>query len=493
MVANDLELTRPPSPLILPEAAVLSLLSGKTENFEGKTRAIDGGALFGVEDQDHWWGVINHSLLVRRVAVGIGGLLNDHHARDPAWSVLNTALLGNAGMLEDFAKRYEKESPPGTTDHVKEGLRILKDADIPDKEKIERILVTHLYGMNGYTEDLVKPSDWTEKILVLADHYATGQIVSLDERFADFKRRHATGGTMPTEEEEFQRISDYCYMLQDELIRDLDLANEDALVDKLKSLPETYEESKLRSILRRPPEKATWTLEAVDRMQKLQALEKEKQKRNTVIFDIGGVVVENPDPKMYEHMMTYLGDKVNLQTLQEVFALTLPDLQTGKITEGEAFKAIQDDLGIQLSVSAQEFFSVDFKTHDEQIRLINELIEKGYKVALLTNTIPSHLSQIKKIVRDTLPLVSEKDLIASCDLGLRKSGERTADEEDIFKQTLLRLGIEPENAVFVDDNHLHVLQAESDEIVSIYYDGSIPLKKLLERQLPHTFEKQVTN
>lgn len=258
------------SRLDLPNAVILSVLTGKTEEIEGIVKTIEGGALFGVPDQEKWWGVLNHSLLVRRVAIGLTDLLNNAREKDDNWQQIDRVLAGNAGLLEDFAKRYEKQEETGVTDHTKAGLLILQNEQIqfPGKEKIMRVLITHLYGMNGYNE---APHDWMEKVLILADHYATGEIVSLEERFADFKKRQSAGSTMPTEDEEFWRIHDYCYQIEKELMDEVGLREED-LIDYLKNLVLSKEELKLRTILRRPPEAAPKTLRAVSRLQQMQKI-----------------------------------------------------------------------------------------------------------------------------------------------------------------------------------------------------------------------------
>lgn len=350
--------------LNLPDHVVLSLLSGKVEEIEGHLKAVEGGALFGVPDQEKWWGVINHSLLVRRVAMGMVNLANQKHQDDPNWQRIDVELVGNAGLLEDFAKRYEKESPAGTTDHAKAGLKILEDEYIQfsGKDEVKRLLVTHLYGMTGYDQ---KPEGWEGKIIILADHYATRDIVSLEERFADFNRRQAIGETMPTQDDESKRVQEYCYQAQAEFLAEVGMTEEE-WITYLKILPETPEESKLREILRRPSEKVPKTLQAVERLQRMQAKEKEaREKRKTVIFDFGGVIVEDPDPGMINHMVSLTGvDRVRLTLgLNQV----APLLQTGKINEAEACERLEQMLGIKITVVApRPFLLLSFKSRRKQ-------------------------------------------------------------------------------------------------------------------------------
>lgn len=261
--------------LNLPHHTVLSLLSGRVEEIEGQLKAVEGGALFGVADQEKWWGVINHSLLVRRVAMGMAELANQVRSDDPTWQKIDVELVGNAGLLEDFAKRYEKETlSDKPIDHAQAGLRILKNESIqfPGKDEVKRLLVTHLYGMTGYNQ---APTDWEGKIIILADHYATGEVVSLEERFADFKKRQKDEKTMSTEDSEFWRIHDYCFRIQREFADAVSMS-EEQLVAYLKNLPESAEETKLREILRRSPEKAPRTLQAIARLQQRQLTTSDK-------------------------------------------------------------------------------------------------------------------------------------------------------------------------------------------------------------------------
>ncbi|MBU2052409.1 hypothetical protein KKH13_04365, partial [Patescibacteria group bacterium] len=353
--------------LNLPHHVVLSLLSGKVEEIEGHLKAVEGGALFGVIDQEKWWGVINHSLLVRRVAMGMANLANQVHKGDQSWCNINVDLVGNGGLLEDFAKRYEKEYPG--MDHVQAGVRILDDESInfPNKDRIKKMLVTHLYGMDGYNDE---PANWEEKIIVLADHYATGEVVSLEERFADFKSRQVHGQTMSTEETEFWRIHDYCYAAQKEFMDTVGMIDESQLIAFLKNLPATAEEIKLREILRRQPEKAPRIVLAVERLQRIQAREKEaREKRNTVIFDFGGVITEDPDPEMINNMVGLSG--IEAGRLEGALNQVVPLIQRGQIDEELACRQLEQILNIQIKVKAEDFFATKFKIKEETKALID--------------------------------------------------------------------------------------------------------------------------
>lgn len=93
---------------------------------------------------------------------------------------------------------------------------------------------------------------------------------------------------------------------------------------------------------------------------------------------------------------------------------------------------------------------------------------KGYQVAILTNTIPSHFIKIKQLLIEAFPQLSEKHIFASFELESRKEGRnKKGKQPDIFQIVLDRLGIKAENAIFLDDNPNYVAQAQDDGITSL--------------------------
>lgn len=83
----------------------------------------------------------------------------------------------------------------------------------------------------------------------------------------------------------------------------------------------------------------------------------------------------------------------------------------------------------------------DFYLYPEMIDFIIELKEKGFKTAVLSNTIESH-----KIAIESRNGYKDFDaVVLSCDCGLEKPDPK------IYKLTAEKLGVKPEECIFIDD------------------------------------------
>lgn len=469
-------------PLRLPDVRVLSVMGGTVEKHNNEYYAVEGGALWGVPDhrKKNIWGVINHSLLVRRVAITIATKLNEKHNADIDWIPLDTELVGNAALLEDFAKRYEKQQPAGITDHVQEAIRIFNNVDLPQKEVISKILRIHLYGMNNYNDE---PTNWTEKVLVLADHYCTHRIVSIDQRNKDFEKRHAESKTMPTSQIEHERVKESRSRYQNELLVELEI-DEKTFVKHLKKLEPDYVEKKLRKIFQRAYKKVPMTIEAVKRLENWQVLEAEKRlKRTTAIFDFGYVLMDyTPD----DQWLQQLAEKAGLSTAEIIgfMKTTEADRLTGNMTDSQACQELQSQYPHANEINPDSFFEIEMILRPEMIAFVNALIEKGIKVAILTNTIPTHLREIKRILYEACPQLPRENIFASCEIGYRKTGTSVSFDEDVFQVVLSRLGISAENAIFIDDNQKYTHQARENDLVALdMLPGDKYIKDLIVHKL----------
>lgn len=162
-----------------------------------------------------------------------------------------------------------------------------------------------------------------------------------------------------------------------------------------------------------------------------------------VIFDMGGVILRTEDPGKREAMAQRLG--TTRRDLEYMLFLSPSALETefGRITEVEHIHNVLKHYGQAIEDHAHfynEFFCGDVM--DEKVIDFIKDLKKNYKVGLLSNA----WMNIRKNLSDYYDFVDIFNVsIFSAEVGLRKPDER------IFKLILDRLGVEAQEAIFVDD------------------------------------------
>lgn len=168
-----------------------------------------------------------------------------------------------------------------------------------------------------------------------------------------------------------------------------------------------------------------------------------------VIFDMGGVILRSMDWSPRESQARRLG--ITRQALEdEVFGNHTAALATvGDCSEAEHWEAVRQALGIpaeEMNAFRDEFWSGDRMDED----LLNFLrgIRPAYKTALLSNAWP----EVRVDIRRKYPgALNAFDLcIFSAEVQLAKPDER------IYRLVCSRLGVRPEEAVFLDDMEKNV-------------------------------------
>jgi FMN phosphatase YigB (HAD superfamily) len=101
------------------------------------------------------------------------------------------------------------------------------------------------------------------------------------------------------------------------------------------------------------------------------------------------------------------------------------------------------------------------------IEFVNQLIEAGIEVAVVTNTIPTHWNKIKQMLLEACPRLSEDHVFASCELSRRKTGKKEDPEFDMFQEVLRRLNLPAQEILFLDDNRAYTAQARENKIAAI--------------------------
>jgi len=160
-----------------------------------------------------------------------------------------------------------------------------------------------------------------------------------------------------------------------------------------------------------------------------------------IIFDLGGVLIENPTPGMISYFAALLG--VKEEEFFDLDRLPLQAFQKGLISEDTFWEKFCFTLRVKkpdIPSLWQEGFKREFKPRPEMFQLASELKENGYKVGLLSNT-----------EAPSMQYFNEQE-ISLFDAVVFSCAENTwKPEKRIYEIALAKLGVQPKEAVFIDD------------------------------------------
>ncbi len=183
------------------------------------------------------------------------------------------------------------------------------------------------------------------------------------------------------------------------------------------------------------------------------------EKIESVIFDWGGVLIDDPRPGILQYCAEAFG--VSLEDYTPVHDSFLDEFHKGKISEERFWRQITGKLGKSMPPARSQWYEAfrsAYVSKQEMFRLVSSLHDKGYKTALLSNT--------------ELPAVGffhERDydmfdvLVFSCVERVMKPERR------IYEITLERLDSRAEQAVFIDDRQDYIRGAEGVGLNTILF------------------------
>jgi epoxide hydrolase-like predicted phosphatase len=188
-----------------------------------------------------------------------------------------------------------------------------------------------------------------------------------------------------------------------------------------------------------------------------------------VIFDWGGVLIENPAPRMVSFISSSLG--VPGESLVKACNEFITVFQRGFISEDDLWVKVCGLLGVEKSGSSSlwgEAFRRAYEPRKEMFALVSALREDGYKVGILSNTeVPAmrYFNEKHAHLFDTA--------VFSCAEGTAKPEGR------IYEIALERLQVTPQEAIFIDDREDFVAGATEMSINTILFMSVGQVKKEL--------------
>jgi putative hydrolase of the HAD superfamily len=190
-----------------------------------------------------------------------------------------------------------------------------------------------------------------------------------------------------------------------------------------------------------------------------------------VLFDFGNVVCAFDNDIFLRRLMPHTG--LRFEDLKAaVYASDLPArYESGRISSEQFFR--EASIRGSLSISREEFFRAFteiFTPLPGTFRLIRDL-KKAYKVGLLSNTNKCHYERYFKSV-EIFPLFDSVTL--SFQVKEMKPGER------IYRDALGKLGLRPQECVFIDDIEAYAEGARRIGLQGIRYVSHASLLESLD-------------
>jgi putative hydrolase of the HAD superfamily len=171
-----------------------------------------------------------------------------------------------------------------------------------------------------------------------------------------------------------------------------------------------------------------------------------------VITDFGGVLTS---PLVNSFVSATQASGISLEELGKAMVAVserdgvnpLEELETGRMTEGEFFARLSDQISDQRGSRIEldgfgELWFQELEPNEALIAYMRELRDRGYKLAICTNNVREWEARWRAMV----PVDEIFDVVVdSAFVGTRKP------EPQIYQLTLERLGATPETTLFIDD------------------------------------------
>jgi epoxide hydrolase-like predicted phosphatase len=194
-----------------------------------------------------------------------------------------------------------------------------------------------------------------------------------------------------------------------------------------------------------------------------------------IIWDMGGVLLRTEDYVPRQRLAEGLGkSRGDLEELV-FWGESGSRAQLGKITIDQHWDNLRVELNLThegLDLFKEEFWRGDL-VDEELIDYIRSL-RKHYTTGLLSNA----FSNLRQVIDEIWMFTDAFDeMIISAEVGLVKPDER------IYRLALERLGVAPEQAVFIDDFNNNVQAANLLNMPAIHFKNSKQVRQELEHIL----------
>ncbi len=191
----------------------------------------------------------------------------------------------------------------------------------------------------------------------------------------------------------------------------------------------------------------------------------------SVIFDWGGVLIDDPNPGLMQYCAKAL--RVSSETYIETHSKFADDFQKGAIHEDEFWGKVCSELNApkpDIPSLWAEAFEAAYVPRNGTFSIASSLQENGYRTAVLSNTEVPAMQYFHQQKYDMFDV-----LVFSCAEGIQKPDRK------IYELTLEKLGSQPRQSVFIDDNPEYINGAKAVGINTILFQNTDQVKDELNR------------
>ena len=192
----------------------------------------------------------------------------------------------------------------------------------------------------------------------------------------------------------------------------------------------------------------------------------------SVIFDVGGVLHENP-PGISDDLAHELG--LSAKDLSSLWSNEITSLGLGEIDEAGFWEIVARKYGTRFVDASENLlgrvFASKLSASSEVLAIVEDVRSLGVRTAILSNTIEPHA----KAVRSAGLYDGFDSVFLSHEIGLRKPDPK------VYEHALEVLGLEPRDAVFIDDRHENVTAALHIGMYGIVFTDPYNLRRDLRK------------
>lgn len=191
----------------------------------------------------------------------------------------------------------------------------------------------------------------------------------------------------------------------------------------------------------------------------------------SVIFDWGGVLIEDPAPSLMQYCTKAL--HVSKEEYIKAHSKFAGDFQKGLISEDTFWEQICSELNAprpKVRSLWTDAFKAAYVPRDDMFSIAASLQENGYRTAVLSNTEVPAMQYFHQQRYDMFDV-----LVFSCAEGVKKPDRK------IYELTLEKLGSLPGQSVFIDDNPEYINGAKEVGINTVLFQNIDQVKNELIR------------
>ncbi len=191
----------------------------------------------------------------------------------------------------------------------------------------------------------------------------------------------------------------------------------------------------------------------------------------SVIFDWGGVLIEDPEPGLMQYCTKALC--VARKDYIKARSKFADDFHKGLICEDEFWGNICSELDVpkpKVRSLWTEAFKADYMPKADMFSMAASLQENGYRTAVLSNTEASAMQYFLQQRYDMFDV-----LVFSCAEGVKKPDRK------IYELTSEKLGSQPKQSVFIDNNPEYINVAKEVGINTVLFQNIDHVKNELIR------------